>query len=160
LARLLTITRTRAPAKAAMPRKTTELPEFPPLWETPAQFHRAHNGGPPLEPRTGGRPTISTPELRARILELLGQGLPLRAICRVPGMPHRVTIYAWRRSDPAFDRQCEFWAQCGREHLVEMVSAEFDEIIQRYPPKVARRWWNLRRRQLIRVNPRFFGGPP
>jgi len=50
---------------------------------------RRHNGGPPPEPRGPGRPGISTSELRERLPELLCEGLPLRAICRMSGMPSR-----------------------------------------------------------------------
>jgi hypothetical protein len=136
------------------------IPDLPPLWDTPAPYRSTRNGGPPLEPRSAGRPTIDTPELRDRIFELLCDGMPLRAICRVEGMPARRTIYNWKARDPEFDRQLSFAAQEGCIRLVETVSEQFERIVQAHPPKVARRWWNLRLRQLIRVNPRFFGGPP
>ena len=129
-----------------------------PLWDTPAPYRSTRNGGPPLEPRSAGRPTIDTPELRDRIFELLGDGMPLRAICRVEGMPARRTVYNWKARDPEFDRQLSFAAQEGCIRLVETISEQFERIVQTHPPKVARRWWNLRLRQLIRVNPRFFGG--
>ena len=128
-----------------------------PLWDTPAPYRSTRNGGPPLEPRSAGRPTIDTPELRDRIFELLCDGMPLRAICRVEGMPARRTVYNWKARDPEFDRQLSFAAQEGCIRLVETISEQFERIVQTYPPKVARRWWNLRLRQLIRVNPRFFG---
>ena len=106
-----------------MRRKPIQLPSMPPLWAPPTPMppiNRQHNGGPPLEPRRPGRPGISTPELRERLLALLGEGLPLRAICRTPGMPSREAVYAWRRADPAFDRSCRFMAQAGRINLVEL----------------------------------------
>jgi hypothetical protein len=105
-------------------------------------------GGPPLEPRDPGRPGISTPELRERLLELLCEGLPLRVICRMPGMPSREAVYAWRRIDPAFDRSCRFMAQEGRINLIELVSEEFDRLMEQAGPAVARRVFDLRRRQL------------
>lgn len=141
-----------------MTRKPIAIPDLPPLWEEPAPYRRLSNGGPPLEPRSAGRPTISTPELRERIYELLLEGMPMRAICRVPGLPSRSTVYSWRRADPEFDRLVEFMAQEGRIHLVELVSDEFDQIIDEHPTRVARRVFNIRRRQLVRVNPRYFGG--
>jgi hypothetical protein len=134
---------------------------MPPLWAPPAPMppsSRHHNGGPPLEPRDPGRPGISTPELRERLLELLCEGLPLRVICRMPGMPSREAVYAWRRIDPAFDRSCRFMAQEGRINLIELVSEEFDRLMEQAGPAVARRVFDLRRRQLVRVNPRYFGG--
>ena len=143
-----------------MTRKPLVIPDLPPLWDTPAPYRSTRNGGPPLEPRSAGRPTIDTPELRDRIFELLCDGMPLRAICRVDGMPARRTVYNWKARDPEFDRQLSFAAQEGCIRLVETISEQFERIVQTHPPKVARRWWNLRLRQLIRVNPRFFGGPP
>jgi hypothetical protein len=47
------------------------------------------NAGPPHGP---GRPTVSTPELRDRIFELLWDGVPLRVMCRADGMPSRATM--------------------------------------------------------------------
>jgi hypothetical protein len=85
--------------------------------------------------------------------------MPLRAICRVEGMPARRTVYNWKARDPEFDGQLSFAAQEGCIRLVETISEQFERIVQTHPPKVARRWWNLRLRQLIRVNPRFFGVP-
>jgi hypothetical protein len=102
------------------PGKCTNAPALltPPLWAPPAPMppiNRQHNGGPPLEPRRRGRPRISTPELRERLLALLFEGLPLRAICRTPGMPGREAVYAWRRADPKLDRSCRFIADAGRK---------------------------------------------
>jgi hypothetical protein len=139
--------------------KSMRLPDMLPLLTPPAPFGASrHNGGPPLEPRLPGRPTISTPALRERILELLGEGIPLRAMCRTEGMPSRGTVYGWRRADPEFNHQCHRWAQEGRIHLVETVSDEFERVLEEHGHVVARRVFNLRKRQLVRVNPRYFGG--
>ena len=89
----------------------------------------------------------------------MGEGVPLRAICRTPGLPSRDAVYDWRRADSEFDRQCRFMTHEGYINLLDTVSRELERIVQDYPPKVARRVFNLRRRQLIQVNPRFFGGP-
>jgi hypothetical protein len=136
-------------------RPISQLPDMPPLWAPPAPMppsSRQHNGGPLLEPRGPGRPRISTPELRERLLALLFEGLPLRVICRTPGMPSREAIYAWR-TDPNFDRSCRFIADAGRINLVELVSEEVDRLMEQAGPDVARRVFDLRRRQLVRVNP-------
>jgi hypothetical protein len=113
--------------------------DLPPLWDTPEPYRGTRNGGPPLEPRSAGRPTIDTPELRDRIFELLCDGMPLRAICRVEGMPARRTVYNWKARDPEFDRQLSFAAQEGCIRLVETISEQFERIVQTHPPKVARR---------------------
>ncbi len=132
-----------------------EMPDLPPLWTAPAPI--GHNGGPVLEPRRPGRPSISTSELRDRILDLLGEGIPLRVICRTQGMPSRETIYRWRRSDPAFDRSFKFYQTEGYIGLVERVVEEVERILDKSGPKMARWVFNWRRQQLSRMNPAFFG---
>jgi hypothetical protein len=119
---------------------------------------RGHNGGPPLaEPEPGrrlGRPRLLTPELRSAILQQLFHGVPLRVLCRAPGMPGRSTIYRWRREDPEFDRICASAQAEGHFGLVERVLAEVFELAERRGPRLARRWFNLRRQQLGRAAPR------
>ena len=82
-----------------------EKPDLPPLWSSPAPI--GHNGGPSLL-RAPGRPSISTPELRERIGDLLCDGVPMAVICRTPGMPGRSTVQRWRRDDLGFDCSCRF----------------------------------------------------
>jgi hypothetical protein len=137
--------------------------ELPPLWSPPPPL--GHNGGPPLgilpnarPSRRPGRPTVSTPQLRDRIFELLWDGVPLRVMCRAEGMPSRATIYRWRQLDPAFDRKFEFCQEEGYRYLAGLVVEEIDRLLERSGPKVARLVFNLRRQQLARMNPRFFGG--
>jgi hypothetical protein len=117
-----------------------------------------HNGGPPLRPRPPGRPTISTPELRERVLDLLGEGKPLRAICRMPGVPTRRTIYNWRLADPDFRRSFDFMQREGYIGLCETVCDEVDRVLSKHGAEKARWVFNLRRQQLARMHPAFFGG--
>ena len=56
------------------------VPDLPPFWSSPAPI--GHNGGPPMEHRAPSCPSIATPELRDRILDLLNDGVPLAVICR------------------------------------------------------------------------------
>lgn len=133
-----------------------EIPDLPPLWTAPAPI--GHNGGPVLEPRPPGRPSISTSELRDRILDLLGEGIPLRVICRTEGVPSRETVYRWRRSDPAFDRMCIFAQEQGYIDMAERVVAEVDQVLERRGVAWARLVFNWRREQLARMNPAYFGG--
>jgi hypothetical protein len=133
-----------------------EAAELPPLWSEPPGF--GHNGGPPLDPpRRPGRPTISTPELREAILEHLADGVPLRVICQAEGMPNRSTVYRWRRDDPAFDRSFGLMQHEGYIGLCEQVFEEVERVMEKRGAKVARFIFNLRRQQLARMNPRFFG---
>ena len=133
----------------------SEMPDLPPLWSVPAPM--GHNGGPPLAPRPPGRPTISTPEMRDRILELLWDGIPLRVICRTAGMPGRQTIYRWRHADPAFDLSFKSCQTEGYIQLMEQVIEEVERILDKRGPKMARLVFNWRRQQLSRMNPAFFG---
>jgi len=80
------------------PVMSLEIPDLPPLWSSRAPI--GHKGGPALLPRAPGRTSISTPDLRDRICDLLCDGVPLTAICRTPGMPGRSTVQRWRRDDP------------------------------------------------------------
>ena len=129
--------------------------DLPPLW-LPGP---GHNGGPPLEPerRRPGRPSISTPALRDAVLDRLFDGVPMRAICREPGMPSRGTVQRWREADPAFDRMVRVCATEGYLHLAEKVVEEVERVLRAHGPRMARWVFNLRRQQLARQNPAFFG---
>lgn len=132
-----------------------EIPDLPPLWSSPAPI--GHNGGPALLPRAPGRPSISTLELRDRICELLGDGVPLAVICRTPGMPSRQTVQRWRRDDPAFGRMfC--WAQLdGYDMLTDLVVKEVMHSINTRSVAMARLIFNMRCQQLARQAPAYFG---
>jgi hypothetical protein len=87
--------------------------ELPPLRLPPPPL--GHNGGPPLDilpnaspSRRPGRPTVSTPQLRDRIFELLLDGMPLRVMCRADGMPSRATIEVVVQTRPFCDRVLPF----------------------------------------------------
>ena len=54
---------------------------------------------PPLPMASKGRPTNYTPEIAAKICEMLAAGLSLRAICQEPQMPHESTFRQWARED-------------------------------------------------------------
>ena len=131
-----------------------EAPDLPPLWSTPAPI--GHNGGPALSPRAPGRPSISTPEMRDRICELLCDGVPLAAICRTSGMPSRSTVQRWRRDDPAFERSCAWSREQGYDLLAHRV---FEEVMQSINPRgvaMAQLIFNIRYQQLTRQAPSYF----
>jgi hypothetical protein len=135
---------------------TEDRPELPPLWSAPAPVR--HNGGPPLDiPRRCGRPTVLTEEVRDRIGELLLDGIPVRVICRTQGMPSRATIYRWCRLDPDFASLFRFMQTEGYILLAEKVFEEVERLIDTRGVKVARLIFNLRRQQLSRMNPAYFG---
>ena len=130
--------------------------DLPPLWQAPTPM--GHNGGPVLDDRPPGRPTISTPELRGRILDLLGNGVPLRVICRTTGMPSRRSIYRWRETDAAFDQACRVMQVEGYRYLAETVFEEVERLLDRRGLVIARWVFHYRCQQLARMNPKYFGG--
>jgi hypothetical protein len=114
--------------------------ELPPLWSPPPPI--GHNGGPPVDilpnakpQRRPGRPTVSTPQLRDRIFELLLDGVPLRVMCRAEGMPSRATVYRWRKLDPAFDRKFEFYQEEGilRSWLSRKSTGCWSAVVPKWP---------------------------
>jgi transposase len=139
---------------------TITIPTLPELYERPRPYHPTSNGGPPIEGRKAGRPSVSTDDLRDAIVDRLADGAPMRAICMTSGFPSAMTVRRWRKADPAFDRVCELASEEGRIHIVQTVSALREEVIKQYPPKVARKWWLQVRQRLLRLNPRFFGHGP
>jgi len=67
--------------------------------------------------------TVTTPENKARVLELIGEGLSVREICRQDDMPSRQTVYNWIEKDKDFGNRYE--RACARR-----ADAMFDEIIE------------------------------
>ena len=132
-----------------------ETPDLPPLWSRPAPI--GHNGGPALQTRAPGRPSISTPDLRERICDLLCDGVPMAAICRTPGMPSRSTVQRWRRDDLGFDRSCVLSQEMGYDRLADLVFEEVDAVMKTRGVAMARLIFNLRRQQLARQAPGYFG---
>ncbi len=45
--------------------------------------------------RKTGRPSTYTPAIGSHICSLMADGQDLTAICQLPGMPHRVTVFDW-----------------------------------------------------------------
>lgn len=121
-----------------------------------------HNGGPPLAPtvapRPRGRPSISTPELRERILDQLAEGKSIRRICRAPDMPSSETIRCWRRADPEFARHFAMAQQFGWDWLAEDLFARVMEALDKGNVAGARLIFNTGRWYLARQAPGFFGG--
>lgn len=49
-----------------------------------------------------GRPSKRTPEIEARLVEALTNGVPMAEVCREEGMPHPSTVRDWMNEDAAF----------------------------------------------------------
>lgn len=69
-------------------------------------------------------PTTYTPELADTICGLLAEGISVRTICKMDGMPAASTVFLWLRSYP------EFVAQYGRakEESAEALAEEMLDI--------------------------------
>jgi hypothetical protein len=65
----------------------------------------ACKGKPELLPAKGeekkktGRPSTYNPETAEKMCELLSEGVPLREICRMEGMPYWRAVYRWMAQD-------------------------------------------------------------
>jgi len=54
------------------------------------------------QPSLGGRPSIFSEEIADTICLALAEGMSLRTICSLDGMPSRTTVFQWLRDMPAF----------------------------------------------------------
>lgn len=103
-----------------MPRKSTKTGQEAPKSakegvDTPpmpsiAQIleEQATKGKPEVSPAKGkktGRPSTYTKETAEKICELLSDGIPLREICRMEGMPAWRTVYDWMYKDDALGEE-------------------------------------------------------
>lgn len=75
------------------------------------------------EKRGRGRPSLYTEELAEQICEAISEGMSLREIVKLPGMPDRVTVYRWLAGNREF---CNQYARA-REEQADLLA---DEIIQ------------------------------
>ena len=67
-----------------------------------------NQGKPEAEPAKGkktGRPSSYTKEIAQQMCELLSEGVPLREICRMEGMPAWRTVYDWMYRDDALGEE-------------------------------------------------------
>ncbi len=67
------------------------------------------------------RKTVTTPENKTKVLDLIADGLSVRAICRQDDMPGRQTLYRWIADDKDFGNR---YARARRAEYM------FDEIIE------------------------------
>jgi hypothetical protein len=81
----------------------------------------------PKKPR--GRPSKYNTEVADKICELLSEGTPLRAICRLDGMPDWRTVYEWIERDEAFSGRIAR----AREHGVEAIAQDTLAMIDEEP---------------------------
>jgi transposase len=88
-----------------------------------------------------GPPTAWTQAIEDSIIDQLAEGVPLRAICRQPGMPNFLTVYNWMKRDPLFDKRIAHareigWESIGQECLEIAHDERHDWILTKRGPVV------------------------
>ena len=103
--------------KAETPRKRTKT-------AAEAQTHKAGTkptASPPvgLQPKKTGRPSKYRPEIAQQMCELLSEGVPLREICRMEGMPYWRTVYLWMAQDENLSTHIARAREAGYDAMAE-----------------------------------------
>jgi len=80
-------------------------------------------------PKKRGRPSKYSTEVANKICDLLSEGTPLRAICRLDDMPDWRTVYEWIERDEAFSGR----VARAREHGVEAIAQDTLAMIDEEP---------------------------
>lgn len=97
---------------------------------------------------------ILSPELFARICDMISEGKSLRSICKMSGMPNKSTFFEWLKRDEKLAAQYAEAQQARAEHY-------FDEIIDiadsKSDPQKTRVQIDARKWVLARMNPKKYG---
>ena len=72
-----------------------------------------------LQPKKTGRPSKYTPEIAQHMCELLSEGVPLREICRMEGMPYWRTVYLWMAQDENLSAHIARAREAGYDAMAE-----------------------------------------
>jgi hypothetical protein len=82
------------------------------------------------EPKKLGRPSIATPALKAKILDLIVSGKSLNKILKIEGFPNYVTVMRWLEADEDFRNK---YARA-REDQADTLADELMAIVDEQPP--------------------------
>lgn len=63
--------------------------------------------------------TLYTQAKADKICELLAEGVPLKHICKLDGMPHYVTALRWQKAHPEFQEMASLAKQDGTHALAD-----------------------------------------
>lgn len=77
-----------------------------------------------VKPTVIGRPTDFHQELADEICDLLSEGMSMRKVCLIPGMPDKRTVFRWLREKEDFSHQ---YARA-KEESVNAQQEELEEI--------------------------------
>ncbi len=102
--------------------------------------------------------TCCPPTVAARIFERLANGESLRAICRDPNMPRRMTVLGWIERDAAFATAYSR----ARDHQADALDDEVAEVMSevkagRMDPAAARVWLSGAQWRASKLAPRRYG---
>ena len=74
---------------------------------------------PTQEPKKIGRPSVYSKEIADKMCELLSEGVPLREICRMEGMPYWRTVYLWMSKDENLNTHIARAREAGYDQMAE-----------------------------------------
>jgi hypothetical protein len=103
-----------------MPRKPSEAPQKAAKPKGKGEVAIAPQK-PPEPVKKMGRPSKYTPEIARQMCELLADGVPLRQICRMDGMPAWRTVYDWMTRDEALSTSIARAREVGQDAIAEQV---------------------------------------
>lgn len=119
------VTKIKAAKSKPMPKKVTAK-VTPESARDMAAIPTERNAKPKL-----GRPSKYTPAIVDEICERLGNGEPLREICRSDHMPHWNTVYDWMDADKALSGRIARAREKGEEAIAQQCLEIADELPQR-----------------------------
>ena len=97
-----------------------------------------------------GRPSIRSPQLGLKLCTLISEGLSLRAICKMEGMPSRTAVLEWLAADVEFAGQYararEVQADFYLDEIIEIADASVGKaaaVVQAYRLRVDTRKWAM-----------------
>ena len=102
-------------------------------------------------------PTTYTPEVGARILASIAEGISLRTTCSAPGMPDESTVRAWATKDAAFFAEYERARLVGCHGLADDILRIGDAASDRDSAAAARVQCDNRKWLLSKLLPRTYG---
>jgi hypothetical protein len=105
-----------------------------------------------------GAPTVYSLKRALRICEHLCSGLSIREIVKLPGMPHRATIYRWLAAHPEFRDAYRASKEIGLDELMDETLAEATSSkLSPERAQLARLAWDARKWHLSKLNPKKYG---
>ena len=110
----------------------------------------------PTAPARRGPPSDYSEELAARICELIADGMSLREVCDMAGMPHRCTVLGWARRHPEF---AAAYGEAIKQRADILFEDMLEEALEATPANTQceRFKWDAKRFHIGRLNPKKYG---